>query len=111
METITVLNLLWFSSTLKDCAILFWLLVLTLIKRKISTINLTLPTLVLLEINHLFLLLLSPTNKSLHAATRLKAKEKGYKHVWIRGGRIYIRKTDDSEYRIIRDMDSLNKIS
>ncbi|XP_045453478.1 uncharacterized protein LOC123662719 [Melitaea cinxia] len=54
---------------------------------------------------------LSPTNKSLHAATRIKAKEMGYKHVWIRGGRIYMRKTDDSEYRIIRDMDSLSKIN
>lgn len=54
---------------------------------------------------------LSPTNKALHAETRLKAKEKGHKHVWVRGDRIYMRKTDDSGNRIIRDVDALNKIN
>ncbi|CAG4982136.1 unnamed protein product [Colias eurytheme] len=53
---------------------------------------------------------LSPSNKALHAATRIKAKEKGYKHVWVRSGRIYVRKTDFTDYILIRDIDSLNKI-
>ncbi|CAK1597246.1 unnamed protein product [Parnassius mnemosyne] len=53
---------------------------------------------------------LSPMNKSLHAAARKIGKEKGYKHVWVRNGRIFMRKTDNSDYMLIRDMDSLNCI-
>lgn len=53
---------------------------------------------------------LSVANKNLHAAARVIAKEKGYKYVWVRGGRIYIRKSDDSECKYIKDVASLNKI-
>lgn len=53
---------------------------------------------------------LSPANKSLHAAARIKGRELGYQHVWIRNGRIFMRKTDDSAYVLIRDKDSLNKL-
>lgn len=53
---------------------------------------------------------LSPANKALHTATRLKAKEKGYRYVWIRGGRIYVKKSDDSDTKIMKDMDSLHSI-
>lgn len=53
---------------------------------------------------------LSASNKALHAAARIKAKEAGFKYVWIRGGRIYMRKDDTSEYKWIKDMDSLSKI-
>lgn len=54
---------------------------------------------------------LSPENKSLHAAARLKAKELNYKHVWVRSGRIYMRKTDTSEYIYVRNAAILNKLS
>lgn len=53
---------------------------------------------------------LSPVNKALHAATRSAAKDKGYKHVWVRNGRIFLRKTDTSEYLVIKNMESLAKL-
>lgn len=53
---------------------------------------------------------LSPANKSLHAAARIKGEELGYKYVWVRNGRIFMRKTDDSAYIIIRDKDFLDKL-
>lgn len=53
---------------------------------------------------------LSPTNKTLHAAVRQKAKAKGYKYVWIRGGRIYARKGDNEEFIHIKNFSCLDKL-
>lgn len=53
---------------------------------------------------------LSPENKNLHAATRRKAKELNYKYVWVRDGKIFIRKTDDSRYILVRDQNTLNDL-
>lgn len=54
---------------------------------------------------------LTMENKNLHAAARLRAKELNYKFVWVRGGRVYVRKSTDSEAVFIRSMDSLNKLT
>ncbi|CAH0703179.1 unnamed protein product [Spodoptera exigua] len=40
---------------------------------------------------------LTMENKNLHAATRLRAKELNYKFVWVRGGRVYVRKSIETE--------------
>lgn len=54
---------------------------------------------------------LSPTNKSLHAATRQKAKELGYMFVWVRNGFIYARKEQGSRYILIKNYESLKLIT
>lgn len=54
---------------------------------------------------------LSPSNKQLHAATRLKAKEVNYKFVWIRNGRIFVRKNELSPAKIISHTDSLRTLT
>lgn len=54
---------------------------------------------------------LTPENKSLHAATRKLSKELGYKFVWVRNGRIYIRKDEDAQAIYIRNRESLKLIN
>ncbi|XP_063895656.1 uncharacterized protein LOC135118258 [Helicoverpa armigera] len=53
---------------------------------------------------------LSPSNKALHAAARVKAKALGYMFVWVRGGRILMRKDSTSEYKVIKDKTCLEKL-
>lgn len=53
---------------------------------------------------------LSPSNKALHAAVRIKAKEHKYKFVWIRNGRIFARKNEESQFLWIKDTRGLDKI-
>lgn len=54
---------------------------------------------------------LCPTIKSLHAAARLKARELKYKFVWVRSGRIFVRKDESSPALQIHGMDSLKLIA
>lgn len=53
---------------------------------------------------------LSPANKAIHASTRIKARELKYKFVWVRNGRIFVRKNDTSEAIFIRNLDSLSRM-
>ncbi|KAJ0178986.1 hypothetical protein K1T71_005761 [Dendrolimus kikuchii] len=53
---------------------------------------------------------LSPTNKALHAAARMKAKQHKYKFVWVRNGRIFVRKNEESQFLWIKNTCSLDKI-
>ncbi|KAF9414296.1 hypothetical protein HW555_007774 [Spodoptera exigua] len=54
---------------------------------------------------------LTPANKSLHAATRIAAKEKNYKYVWVRNGKIFIRKDETATSQIITHRDILKSLT
>ncbi|XP_050665167.1 uncharacterized protein LOC126965571 [Leptidea sinapis] len=54
---------------------------------------------------------LTPANKSLHAAARTTAKVSGYKYVWVRNGRIYMRKDESCSCILIRSHDTLKSIT
>lgn len=51
---------------------------------------------------------LCPVNKQLHAATRKLAKELGYKFVWVRNGRVFVRKDVPHPAILIRNLESLS---
>lgn len=53
---------------------------------------------------------LSPYNKALHASTRKVARDRGYKYVWIRNGRIFVRKDDNSPAKQIKCHESLTNL-
>lgn len=53
---------------------------------------------------------LSSTNKALHAAARAKTRELQYKFVWVKHGRVLVRKNESSEHIIIRNMECLNNL-
>lgn len=54
---------------------------------------------------------LTPTNKHLHAATRKKAKEAGYKFVWVRDGRIFVRKNEQCPAICVKDIEKLKVLN
>lgn len=54
---------------------------------------------------------LSPEIKSLHAETRKVAQTKNFKYVWVRYGKIYIRKDDSSSAVQVKNADQLKKIT
>lgn len=50
---------------------------------------------------------LSPALKALHASARVKAKEKNYRFVWVKGGQIFMRKSEKTEYIHVRNNTTL----
>jgi predicted flap endonuclease-1-like 5' DNA nuclease len=53
---------------------------------------------------------LSVANKALHAVARQTAKEKGFKFVWVRGGKVYLRRNESAGFLIVKDLESLAAI-
>lgn len=53
---------------------------------------------------------LSPANKKLHAAVRAAAKEKQYQFVWVRNGKIFVRKNTTSRSLVISTVDAIKRL-
>lgn len=54
---------------------------------------------------------LTPANKKLHAAARKTAKEKSYDYVWIRNGRVFIRKNNETPIILVKNEATLNALT
>ncbi|KAG6454436.1 hypothetical protein O3G_MSEX008699 [Manduca sexta] len=54
---------------------------------------------------------LSPENKSIHAAARLRSKELGYKYLWVRNGKIFMKKEESSETLLINNFEKLRNLT
>ncbi|KAJ8719996.1 hypothetical protein PYW07_012039 [Mythimna separata] len=50
---------------------------------------------------------LSPLNKQIHAAARKAARIKEYKYVWVRDGRILVRKNDGIQAKQVRSLEAV----
>ncbi|CAH2090851.1 unnamed protein product [Euphydryas editha] len=53
---------------------------------------------------------LSVANKMLHAAARRTATDKGFKFVWVRGGKVFLRKNENTGYIVVKNLESLASI-
>ncbi|KAG7300501.1 hypothetical protein JYU34_016132 [Plutella xylostella] len=53
---------------------------------------------------------LAPETKQLHAAARKFAKDKNFKFVWVRYGRVYLRKDENTKGIHLKNLDSLNNV-
>lgn len=51
---------------------------------------------------------LSPLNKKIHAATRKAAQENGFAYVWVRDGKVLIRKADGYQAKHITSLDAIS---
>lgn len=54
---------------------------------------------------------LSAENKALHAATRIRSKELKYKFVWVRNGKIFMKKDESSQSIIINSLEKLKSVT
>lgn len=53
---------------------------------------------------------LSRANKMLHAAARAKAKDLSYKFVWVRNGRVFMRKNETSHFIHVKNNEVLERL-
>ncbi|CAH2087085.1 unnamed protein product [Euphydryas editha] len=53
---------------------------------------------------------LSPLNKKIHAAARKAAREKGYLYVWVRDGKVLVRKSDGQQARHMKSLEAVETL-
>ena len=53
---------------------------------------------------------LSSENKAIHAAARIRGKELGFKFVWVRDGKVFMKKEDSSQRIVINSLDKLKSL-
>lgn len=53
---------------------------------------------------------LTPELKKIHASARLTAKKLNYKYVWIKNGRVFLRKMDNSEHIVVKNIEQLKNL-
>ncbi|XP_063381873.1 uncharacterized protein LOC134668321 [Cydia fagiglandana] len=53
---------------------------------------------------------LSKETKVLHTAARLRAREVGYEIVWVKHGRVYVRKSEGTQHIWVKDTEALKNI-
>lgn len=53
---------------------------------------------------------LSSQNKTIHAAARIRGKELGFKFVWVRDGKIFMKKDETSQKFVINSLDKLKSL-
>lgn len=53
---------------------------------------------------------LTPHNRNLFLEARNFKKDSNYKYVWVKAGKIFLKKSDDSERFLIRSMDDIEKL-
>lgn len=49
--------------------------------------------------------------KQLHAEARIKAKQLNFRYCWVRDGKVFLRKTESSNYILIKNRSVLNSLS
>lgn len=53
---------------------------------------------------------LSPLNKKIHAAARKAAREKGYLYVWVRDGKVLVRKGDGQQAKHMKSLEAVETL-
>lgn len=54
---------------------------------------------------------LTPEKKALHAAARKKGKKLSFRFVWVKNGKIYMKKEEKDQAHVIHNMDVLNQLA
>lgn len=76
------------------------------IKRNLTTRHMDMPSDIAVYINES----LCPTMRILHARVRALKKERGLKYVWVRGGKIFVRKEENTPVIVIGCQADLEKL-
>lgn len=54
---------------------------------------------------------LSSENKSIHAAARIRGKELGFKFVWVRDGKVFMKKDESSQRIVVNNLEKIKALT